>query len=54
MDAFTGKYAIYIVPSYAAAAVVFAWLTIDTLLRARGWRRKAEALQAQKDGKDQA
>jgi len=54
MDLFTGKYAIYIGPSYAAAAIVFAWLTIDTLVRARSWRRKAEALQAQKDGKDPA
>jgi heme exporter protein D len=51
MDAFTGKYAMYIVPSYAAAVVVFAWLTLDSLLRTRAWRRKAEALQAQKDAK---
>jgi heme exporter protein D len=46
-----GKYIEYIAPAFAASVLVLGWLTIDTLLRARAWRRKAEALQAQRDAR---
>lgn len=45
-----GKYAAFVWPAYAAAALGFAWMIADTLLRSRRWRRKAEALErARKD-----
>jgi heme exporter protein D len=39
------KYAAFVWPAYAATALVFAWMVIDTLLRARRWRRRAEQLE---------
>ncbi len=40
-----GRYGAYIVPAYAITAAGFIWMIADTLLRARRWRRKAEALE---------
>lgn len=40
-----GKYAAYIWPAYGATVVAFAWMILDTLLRARRWRREAERLE---------
>ncbi len=40
-----GRYAAYIVPAFAATLLGFAWMIVDTLLRARRWRRKVEALE---------
>ena len=37
-----GRYAIYILPAYGISAVVLVALVIETLLRARRWRRAAE------------
>jgi len=37
-----GKYAIFVWPAYAVTALVFVVLIVDTLLRARRWRRAAE------------
>jgi heme exporter protein D len=42
MDFDMGKYAAYVWPAYAAVAVVFAWMVLDSLARARRWKRKAE------------
>lgn len=39
------KYALFVWPAYAITAVAFAWMVIDTLLRARRWRRQAERLE---------
>ena len=39
------KYAIFVWPAYAVSALGFAWMVLDTLLRARAWRRKVEALE---------
>jgi|GEM_PF-1606467 len=39
-----GKYAIYIWPAYAVSAAGFAWLIIDTLVRAAVWKRRADRL----------
>jgi heme exporter protein D len=45
------KYAAFIWPAYAVTAVGFAWMVLDTLLRARRWRRRAEALQKDADAR---
>jgi heme exporter protein CcmD len=45
----TGKYAAYIWPAYGASVLGFAWMIIDTLVRARHWRRKADALERSED-----
>jgi heme exporter protein D len=39
------KYAAYIWPAYAVTAVGFVWMVLDTLIRARRWRRRAERLE---------
>ena len=42
MDFDMGRYGAYVWPAYAAVAIVFAWMILDSLARARRWRRKAE------------
>jgi heme exporter protein D len=37
-----GRYALFVWPAYAVTGLVFAVLTLDSLLRARRWRRAAE------------
>ena len=49
-----GKYAAYIVPSYAISALVIAALVADTVLRARRWKREAERREALKSNKKKA
>ncbi len=39
------KYAAYIWPAYAVSALAFVWMVLDTLIRARRWRRRAERLE---------
>jgi heme exporter protein D len=39
------KYAAFIWPAYAITGLGFAWMLIDTLARARRWRRRAERLE---------
>ena len=41
-----GKYAAYIWPAYAASALGFGWMIIDTLVRARRWKREADRLES--------
>ena len=36
------KYAAFVWPAYGVTAVVFAWMVLDTVLRAGRWRRLAE------------
>jgi heme exporter protein D len=36
------KYAAFVWPAYGITALGFAWMIIDTLVRARAWRRRAE------------
>ena len=38
-----GRYAVFVWPAYGVTALVFLVLILDTLLRARRWRRAAEA-----------
>lgn len=45
-----GRYASYVWPAYAAPAAAFAWMTLDTLLRARRWRREAERRERERRG----
>ena len=42
MDLDAGKYAAYVWPAFAAVAIVFGWMIIDSLARARRWRCEAE------------
>lgn len=42
LDFNAGKYAPFVWPAYGLTAAVFALLIIDSLLRARRWRRTAE------------
>ena len=47
LTALGGRYAVFVDTAYAVAAAVLATMTIDTLLRARRWRRAAaEALRS--------
>jgi heme exporter protein D len=39
-----GKYAVYIWPAYGVTAAVFAGLIVSSILHARRWRKRAEAL----------
>ena len=40
-----GKYAAYVWPAYGVTLVGFVWMILDTVLRARSWRRKADRLE---------
>jgi heme exporter protein D len=40
-----GKYAVYVWPAYAVTLIGFVWMILDTTLRARRWRRKADRLE---------
>jgi heme exporter protein D len=44
-----GRYAAYIIPAYGVTLVGFAWMIVDTLARARRWRRKADNLEKARD-----
>ena len=37
-----GKYAVFILPAYGISILVLGGLLIDSLLRARKWRREVE------------
>ncbi len=41
-----GKYAIFIWPALAVTAAVLIWMVADSLLRARYWQKKVQALEA--------
>ena len=36
------KYAAFVWPAYGVTALAFGWMILDTLVRARAWRRRAE------------
>lgn len=48
LDFDAGKYALFVWPAYGLTGLAFAGLIIDSLARARRWRRAVEA--RQKDG----
>ncbi len=37
-----GPYAAYIWPAYGLTAAALVWMVVDTLLRSRAWRARAE------------
>ena len=43
---FANKYAVYIWPAVAITVAVVAWAIVDTLWRARKWKRRVEELEA--------
>jgi heme exporter protein D len=45
-----GKYAAYVWPAYAATVGGFLWMIIDTLLRARRWKQRADRLERDGEG----
>ncbi|HZZ89875.1 MAG TPA: heme exporter protein CcmD [Caulobacteraceae bacterium] len=45
------KYAAFVWPAYGVTALVFAWMLIDTLLRAARWKRRAADPAADRDGR---
>ena len=49
LDFDAGKYAPFVWSGYALTGLVFAGLILDSLLRARRWRRAAEARKAESD-----
>ena len=44
-DTSPDRYAVFVWPAYGATALGFAWMVVDTLLRARGWRRRVKRLE---------
>ena len=46
---FAGKYAAFILPAYGTCAILFTWMIVDTLVRARRWRSRAERPKADRD-----
>jgi heme exporter protein D len=42
LDFAAGKYAAFVWPAYGISALVFAGMAVDSLLRARRWRREAQ------------
>jgi heme exporter protein D len=43
------RYAAYVWPAYGVTALIFVLMVLDTLLRARRWRRRAEALERERE-----
>jgi heme exporter protein CcmD len=37
-----GRYGAYIWPAYGVSLVGLVWMTVDTILRARRWRREVD------------
>jgi heme exporter protein D len=47
------RYAVFVWPAYAVSALGFAWMILDSLIRAGRWRRRARKLErSRKAGKD--
>lgn len=42
LDLDMGRYAAFVWPSFAVSAAVLLWLLIDSVARARRWKREAE------------
>jgi heme exporter protein D len=40
-----GRYGVFVWPAYGVTALGFVWMIIDTLARARRWRREANRLE---------
>ncbi len=40
-----GRYAAFVWPAYGVTILGFAWMIVDTLARARRWRRRTETME---------
>jgi heme exporter protein D len=38
-----GKYAAYVWPAYGVSALALIWMLVDSLVRARRWKARADA-----------
>ena len=47
-----GRYAAFVWPAYGVSAAGFAWIIIDTALRARRARRSVERLEAERGAQE--
>ncbi len=47
-----GRYAAFVWPAYGASAAGFAWMILDTLVRARRARREVERREAARAARD--
>lgn len=52
LDFAAGKYAVFVWPAYGFTLVMFAALIVETLLRARRWRREVERRETDLAGGD--
>lgn len=52
LDFAAGKYAVFVWPAYGVTAVMFAALILETLWRARRWRREVERREADAAARD--
>jgi heme exporter protein D len=43
------KYALFVWPAYGVTAAAFLWMLVDTLWRARRWRKAAERDKTSRD-----
>ncbi len=44
-----GRYAAFVWPVYAISAAALVWMVVDSLGRARRWRREVERLEQNRD-----
>ena len=52
MDIFdfdAGKYALFVWGAWGATGIIFAWMVVDSCLRARLWRRRVDAAERARD-----
>jgi heme exporter protein CcmD len=42
LNDFAGHYGTYVIPAWGISAGVLIWMVVDSLLRARRWRKAAE------------
>lgn len=42
LNDFAGHYGPYVIPAWGISAAVLIWMIVDSLLRARRWRKAAE------------
>ena len=46
-----GKYGFYVWSAYGVSLLVIVWLVVDTVVRARAWKRAAEAKKGRGDAR---
>jgi len=46
MEDLVGRYGAYVIPAWGLSAAVLVWMVVDSLWRARRWRRAADVRDA--------